>query len=242
MAQPRDELNDTPAANQLAAGTMRPEPQIDTQVQVAERSSRAGRKSALNAVRKFLEDKIRRLMKALTKEGERQEGVGQEVADNAKHRKELEAALTEYQEAKDMLPQDGEASQQQLHAQQKTSGVEQSRPKVWPQELQAVQADVLQRVKQLTETLAEETNRRQGAEQQIGEISQRRSELQARLAENKQAQEQLRQELQAAQKQLQARQESSSAEQSKLETRVRDLQAAHEEIEQKVKSLTEKFS
>jgi len=43
-----------------------------------------------------------------------------------------------------------------------------------------------QRVASLTTTLAEESKRREGAEQQAGEISQRRSELEAELAQNKQ--------------------------------------------------------
>jgi uncharacterized protein with von Willebrand factor type A (vWA) domain len=78
--------------------------------------------------------------------------------------------------------------------------------------LQSAQAEVEQQVNRLTEMLAQETRRREGAEQQAGEIGQRRRELEAQLGQLGQqlneAQEQLlaethlRQQLQVAQKQL----------------------------------------
>jgi len=40
----------------------------------------------------------------------------------------------------------------------------------------------------LTEALAEETKRRESAEQQAGEMGEQRSQLEAQLAQNKQAQ------------------------------------------------------
>src|SRR5262249_34136399 len=94
---------------------------------------------------------------------------------------------------------------------------------------------VLQGVKRLTETLAEEIKRRQGAEQQTGEIEKKRRELESQLG-------QLRQELNAAQGLLQEQKESSGVEQSRLQGRTQELQAAQVEVEQQVKRLTESLA
>ena len=96
-----------------------------------------------------------------------------------------------------------------------------------------------QQVKRLTDTLAEETKRRKGAEQQAAEIGQRRSELEAELTKNKQAQARLQHDLEVSQKQLQTQQESSRAEQCRLEARTQQLQTTQAEVEQQVKRLTE---
>ena len=143
----------------LADETKRPGGAEQQGGEVAEQSNRAGRRGALNAVREFVEDKVRLLMKAKPRED-----VEQEAAENAEHRRGLEA------------------SQKELQAHQESSGAQQTRLAGLSQELQAAQADVLRRVKRLTETLAEETRRREGALQQAGEIGQRRSELEAQLA------------------------------------------------------------
>jgi hypothetical protein len=117
------------------------------------------------------------------------------------------------------LRQELEASQKQLQAQQERSHLEQIRLEARTQELQAAQAEVQQQVKRLTEALAQETKRREGAEQQAGEIGQRRSELETELAQNQQAQASLRQELEASQKELEGSGRIAFAEQSKLEAR-----------------------
>ena len=49
--------------------------------------------------------------------------------------------------------------------------------------MQDAQADLLQRVKRLTETLSRETNRRAGAEEQAAEMGQRRGKLEAELGQ-----------------------------------------------------------
>jgi hypothetical protein len=87
-----------------------------------------------------------------------------------------------------------------LEVSQKNSHAEQTRLETRAKDLQATQADVLQQVKKLTETLAEETKHRAIAERQKGEIGQRRSELEAELTENKQAQTWCGWALEAAQK------------------------------------------
>jgi hypothetical protein len=102
-----------------------------------------------------------------------------------------------------------------------------------------VQVQVEHRVTQLTETLAEETKRRERAEQQAGEFGKRRSELETELEQNKQAQASLQQELEASQKQLQAQQQGLSAEQSRLEARTQELQACKAEVKRRINHLTE---
>jgi len=59
---------------------------------------------------------------------------------------------------------------------------------------------VEQKLKQVMEAFAAETNRRKDIEQQMGEIGERRGELEAVLANNSQVQAQLRQELETSQK------------------------------------------
>src|SRR5262249_8867985 len=105
-------------------------------------------------------------------------------------------------------------------------------------ELQAAQADVLQQVKRLTESLTAETRRREGAEQQAGETDRQRKELESQLAEAKQVQADLRQDLERALKQLLAQQKSSGAEHAKLEARIKELETAQDVVEKKVAYLT----
>src|SRR5207249_7616502 len=96
-----------------------------------------------------------------------------------------------------------------------------------------------QKVASLTELLAQETKRREGAEHQAGEVGKRRTELEAELAQNKQAQARLRQQLEEIQKQAQALKSNHLAGQSKLEARTQELQAAQMPVEEKIRSLTE---
>ena len=98
--------------------------------------------------------------------------------------------------------------------------------------------EVEQQVARLTEALAGETKRREGAERQAGEISQRRSELESQLTENQQAQAKLQQEFGASQEQLRALEETSRAAQSQFEARIRGLQSAQAAMEQQVRQLT----
>ena len=107
-------------------------------------------------------------------------------------------------------------AQRQLQAQKETYLAEQVRLEARTRELQEAQAAAEERVAALMATLAEESKRREGAEQQAGEIGKRRRELEAELAENKQAQERLRQQLEEVQKQAQALKENYTAEQRKL--------------------------
>src|SRR5262249_36412661 len=100
----------------------------------------------------------------------------------------------------------------------------QSEPRT--QELLAMQGEIVQRVRRLMDALAQETRRRQGAEQQADELDRHRTELEAELTQNKEAQAQLQQELETSRQKLQEQKESSSAEQNKLEARINEFQAA----------------
>jgi chromosome segregation ATPase len=105
--------------------------------------------------------------------------------------------------------------------------------------LQSAQSALEQQVTRLTEALAHETRRREGAEQQTVEIRQRRCELEADLTRDRQAQAQLRQELETSRNQLQAQQVSAAAEQTRLETRIRELQTTIAEVEQQARRLAQ---
>ena len=87
--------------------------------------------------------------------------------------------------------------------------------------------------------LAEETKRREGAEQQAGEFGKRRSELETELEQNKQAQARLRQQLEEVQKQVQTLKTNYIAEQFKLQAHTKELQSAQVPVEEKIKSLTD---
>jgi uncharacterized coiled-coil DUF342 family protein len=78
--------------------------------------------------------------------------------------------------------------------------------------LQSAREELEQQVRRLTETVTQETERREGAEAQVRELGERRNGLEAQLSE-------LREELQVSQKQLLAHQESSGAEQFRLDAR-----------------------
>src|SRR5207253_1512283 len=145
---------------------------------------------------------------------------------------ELEAQLGQFR-------QELENAQKQLEAQQEGSIGEQSTLVARIQELLAMQAEVEQQVNSLTEAFAEETKRREAAEQQAGEIGERRSELEAQLAERQQAQARLQHELEESQNHLRVQQEGTLAEQTKFGARIKELQVTQVEVEQQVKRLTE---
>ena len=106
--------------------------------------------------------------------------------------------------------------------------------------MQATQAEVEQQVKRLTETLAQETRLREGAEQQAGEIGQRRRELEAQLGQlgqqlqesqtQLQAESQLRQELQQAQQELGRFLQLSESQQSQAQLR-QQLEEAQNQLQ-----------
>jgi DNA-binding response OmpR family regulator len=147
--------------------------------------------------------------------------------------------LAENQHAQAQSRQQMEEAQQQQRAQEENYLAEQAKLKARTQELQSVLAPVEQKVKQLTEELAKETKRREGAERQAGELDRRRSELEAELATNKQAQERLRQQLAEVKRQLRAAEENYIAERSRLEAQMKELQAAQALLQQKSGPLAE---
>jgi len=147
--------------------------------------------------------------------------------------------LAENQHAQAQSRQQMEEAQQQQRAQEENYLAEQAKLKARTRELQAVLAPVEQKVKQLTEELAKETKRREGAERQAGELGNRRAELEAELATNKQAQERLRQQLSEVKRQLRAAEENHIVERSRLEAQIKELQAAQALLQQKSGLLTE---
>jgi chromosome segregation ATPase len=205
----------------------------------AEQTRLEARIRELQAAKAEVEQQVNRLTETLAEEARHREEAEQRASDIGLQRGELEAELAKNKQAQTQLLYAFEALQKQLHEHQENSRVEQARLDARTKELQAAKAEVEQEVRRLTERVAAETWRREGAEQQAGEIGLRCSELHAELARNNQAQAQLRYELQASQQQLQSQQESFNTEQTWLETRTQQLQSAKVEVEQKVTELTE---
>src|SRR5205807_2006237 len=137
------------------------------------------RTQQLQTTQAEVEQQVKRLMEALAAENHRRENAEQQAVEIGQRRSELEAELGKNKQTQAQLRQELETLQKQLCAQQESSGAEQTRLEVRTKELQATQAEVEQQVKRLTEALAQETKRRQAAEQQAGEAGQHRSELEA---------------------------------------------------------------
>src|SRR5947208_2810577 len=77
------------------------------------------------------------------------------------------------------LQKELEAWQKQLRAQQESLGAEQSRLEARAQQLEAAHGQAVQRVKLLTEALAEEAKRRKSAEREAVETGRQHAELEA---------------------------------------------------------------
>jgi chromosome segregation ATPase len=187
-----------------------------------------------------VQEKVRRVTEALAEETRRRESAEQQAAEIGQRRSQLEAELAQleqrYNEAHQQLQTETQLRQELQQAEKQLVSflqlaekqnylVEQSRLEPRTLGLEAAEADAMQRVKRLTNALAKETRRREGAEQQAGNIGQRRSELEAQLAESQQTQARLHQELQESKKQLEVQRDNCIAGQSKLEARTRELDA-----------------
>ena len=159
-----------------------------------------------------------------------------EASINAKRRGELEAELAENKQIQSQLRLELDEAQKQLRAQlEQNSSAQVATLEARANELQAAHAEVTQRLQRLTETLTEETWRREVAEQQVTEIGQRRSDLEAEL-------NRVQQHLEEARKRQEEQLASSQAEQSRIEEHKRELQAAQAEVEKQVARLTESLA
>jgi chromosome segregation ATPase len=190
------------------------------------------RAKELQAAHAGLELQVNRLTEALAQETSRRQAADQQTAELAKFRSDLEAELSK-------LRQDLDSSQKLLTSQKEGSDAEKSRLQSWINELQAEHGQAEAQLKRLSLSLAEETERRKGFEQQSTELTRRRSELEAELATNTRAQSQLGQELAEAKTRLQEQQEKSRADQASLEDRIQGLQTTKAEVELQVKRLTD---
>src|SRR5207247_5575966 len=177
----------------------------------------------LEAANSEAELKVKRVTETLAEETKRREGVEHQAGEIGEQKGKLEAELAEYKQKETKLRQELESARKQQQTQQENFIAERTRFEERLRELQAAKAEVERLVKDLTETLANEMNRRETAEQQAGEIGKQTSKLETELAENKQAQVKLRHELEKAQKQQQAQQQSSGAEQARTEARIKEL-------------------
>jgi len=99
-----------------------------------------------------------------------------------------------------------------------------------------------QQVQRLTITLAEETRRREGAEQQAGLAGERSVKLEGELAKQTSEATRLSQELEDTRRRIEAEQQQSSAEITRLSSRVQELLAAQTETRPQIEALTAKLS
>src|SRR5262249_12852574 len=102
----------------------------------------------------------------LAKSQEAEKGLQQQMeASGAKEKGQLEAELAENKQVQTQLRQEIEDSHKHLQAQQMNYLTEQPGLETRMEPLQSAQGDLEQKVKRLTETLAEQTRRREEAEQ-----------------------------------------------------------------------------
>jgi chromosome segregation ATPase len=120
-----------------------------------------------------------------------------------------------------------------LRAHIESASAEQSRLNLRVNELQRTQDELEQQIKSVTQTLVQETTRRESAERQATEIGQRRSELDAQL-------EQLREEFEESQRQLELQTRNFAAEQTNLQTRSKQLEDVTSELAAARSQLDEK--
>jgi len=222
------------------------------------------RRRALLEMGDFVSDKLTQFKKALAEETKRRQALEEEVARNAKSRRELESALNEIQQIQDAFQQEVEsaddpqqlqeleASRAQIHqARQKlereleaaggelqtlleAEAARQAEFETRTKGLLASQADTEQKLQNLAEVLKAESSPPDTTEPKAGEKSQKSAELKAELQLLKQAKAQLRQELAEARKQRKAQAERAAAERSVLENRVQELQAAQAKLKQEL--------
>src|SRR5262249_53444897 len=151
----------------------------------------------LQARLKMLQSEVQKQVQRVTEAwAKRREGAVVERPSSGGERKKGLSALRAFVQEKIGLRKN---RREQEREEPKAESSDAGHPRQESEDLQAAQGDVLERVKRLTDTLAEETKRRQGAEREAGETAQRRSELEGQLG-------QVRQELETSQKQLQAQQ------------------------------------
>jgi chromosome segregation ATPase len=171
----------------------------------------------------------------LAAETARREDAERQVDEHGQRERQLEAELAQTKQAQERLSQDLGEAQTRLRELQESSGAEQTRLETRTRELQSANIDIEAEVRRLTERLAAEMWRREGAEQQAEEIGLQRSELEVTA---KETQARLQCKLETAHQQLQAHQEKFGVEQTRFESRVQELQSAKFEVEREVDRLT----
>src|SRR5262249_34263549 len=129
------------------------------------------------------EQKAASLTDSLAPETKRRESAEQQAAEIGKHRSQLEAELVQNKQAQTELRQELERVQKELESQEESSGTEQIRLEAEIRELQAAKSEAEQQVRKLTESLAQESIRRESAEALAGEIEKRRSKLETQLTQ-----------------------------------------------------------
>lgn len=222
---------------QLAAQQKQLEAQ--TQNHQSELKDQAGRTRELEAGRAAVEEKVRALTDALAAETKRSESAEQKAAEISQRRSTLETELATSNEAQTQLRSQLAAQQQKQQAEIDNHKAELDRLAGRTREIEASRAEVEERVKTLTQSLAAETKKFEGAEKQSADINQRRSALEAELAAGNQAQAQLRAQLAEQQQKLDGQVQSHQAELGNLAARTRELEASRAAVEDKVKTLNQ---
>src|SRR5262249_40310208 len=147
----------------------------------ADQSKLEARIAELQAAHTAVGQKVAALTEALARETRLREDAEHHANEIGKHRAELETELAQNKATQAELREQLETSQKQLQSQQQSSGAEQSKLEARIKELDAAQTALEQKVVSLTESLGEETKRKQGVEQQASDLAKHRTEMETQL-------------------------------------------------------------
>jgi multidrug efflux pump subunit AcrA (membrane-fusion protein) len=202
------------------------------EVSASEQHRLQGRIQELLKAQAAAETEVQRLSELLAEETRHREGAEQQARDLGRRCGELEAQLVQLQDHLDQAQthwrEQVQATEDRLRALQEKSRAEQTRLEVSVGQLESAKVELEQRLKQLTEMLAGEAQRRETAEGRIGELDRRRTELEAELSNNQQSLGAARSSLLEAQRQLELQRADFTALRSEagaLEKRAEELKA-----------------
>ena len=228
------------AQTELRAQFAELQQKFDAQVQVhqLELAKLGGQTKGFEADRAALEEKIKSLTDTLAAETRRSERAEQLSSDIAQRRNALESELAASNQAQEQMRAQLAEQQKRLDSEVHTHHVQIDSLAGKTKELEAVRLAVEEKVKSLTQTLAQETQRSETAERQVAEVNQRRAALESELAAGSQLQAQLQAQIAEQTKQFETQVEKHRVELGELTGRAAQVQESHAAVQEKVKSLS----
>jgi chromosome segregation ATPase len=221
---------------------------LQTQVQTmsAERSKLAAAEATVATLKDKGAATERRLNESLAQEAKRRAGAESQARELVELRSSLEQELAQQKQAEERLRHELDEERTRLQTEVQSLSAERSKLEAKTQALAAAEATVATlkdkgaaTERRLSESLAQEAERRAGAESQAHVLAELRSSLEQELAQQKQAEEQLRQELGEERTRLQTQVQTLSAERSKLEAKTRELEAVTGELSAACSQMTQ---